>query len=242
MKVLSYNICEGGEGILPAIAVVIRTQHPDVVALLEANSRANVEWLANDLGMDMVFGEANCAAHIAWLSRLPIDRWENHRHPSLAKTLLHIVVNWRGEPLDLFATHLGSRWDVPQPATEIPVILDMLHPLGDRQYLLVGDFNALAPGDPVGIPPHGEEKRGDAADGAPRPAIRLLRESGMVDCYRTMHPGISGYTYPAMHPWLRLDYLFASPALALSLEASDVNDAVSARHASDHLPIWATFR
>ncbi len=92
LKVLSYNICEGGAGRLPEIAAVIRGQQPDTVALLEANSRANAAALARDLGMHLAFGEANCACHIAWLSRLPIRRWANHRRAALAKTLLEIEV------------------------------------------------------------------------------------------------------------------------------------------------------
>src|SRR5690348_5697452 len=107
-KDLSYNILEGGTGRLSRIAALIRKQHPDVVALLEANRYANVLSLAQDLGMECAFGQANSAFHIAWLSRLPIQQQTNHRFPSLAKTLLEIVVPWEGTTLHLFATHLGS--------------------------------------------------------------------------------------------------------------------------------------
>jgi len=97
------------------------------VALLEAGNRANVEALAHELSMEIAFGEANTPiGHMAWLSRLPIHRAENHRHPGLAKTLLEIEVNWADVPLHLFATHLSSRWDPPEPVEEIPIILDLL--------------------------------------------------------------------------------------------------------------------
>jgi len=70
LRVLSYNILFGGEDRLPQIGNVIRMHRPDVVALLEANSRSNAGRLAQELGMQLVFGEANSEFHVAWLSRL----------------------------------------------------------------------------------------------------------------------------------------------------------------------------
>jgi endonuclease/exonuclease/phosphatase family metal-dependent hydrolase len=242
VKVLSYNIREGGDGSLPAIAGVIRRQRPDAVALLEANSRANAEGLARELGMHLAFGEANCAYDVAWLSRSPIRRWENHRHPALAKTLLEIEVAREGMPLRLFAAHLASRHEPPAPADEIPVILDLLGPLVAQPHLLAGDLNALRPGDPVGEPPQGVMRRGDAAEGDPRTAIARLVAAGYVDCYRARHPRAPGYTYASDAPWLRLDYIFASPVLAARLAACDVVPGAVAARASDHLPLWAAFR
>ena len=242
LKVISYNILEGGGGRLLLIADVLRQQKPDVVALLEAGGRANIEVLAHELDMDVAFGEANNPiGHIAWLSRLPILRTENHRHPGLAKTLLEIEVSWDSSPLCLFATHLSSRWDPPEPVEEIPIILDVLRPRTGQLHLLVGDFNALGPGDPVGSPPAGVEMRGDAADGAPRDAIRLILHAGYIDCYRMRHPHSPGYTYPSDRPWLRLDYIFASPPMGPVLRACDVLDEDGAVKASDHFPIWAEF-
>lgn len=242
MKVLSYNIREGGDGRLPNIAGIIRRQQPDAVALLEANSRTNAESLARELGMQLAFGEANCAYHVAWLSRPPIRRWENHRHAALAKTLLEIEVAWEGAPLRLFATHLASRHEPPEPVDEIPVILGLLGPLAAQPHLLAGDFNALRPGDPVGEPPPGVMKRGEARESAPRPALGHLVEAGYVDCYRARHPRAPGYTYPSDTPWLRLDYVFASPPLAARLAACDVVTGAAAAQASDHFPLRAAFR
>jgi endonuclease/exonuclease/phosphatase family metal-dependent hydrolase len=191
--------------------------------------------------MQLVFGEANRGVHLAWLSRRPIHQSKNHRLPLLAKTLLEIVVEWEGMVVRLFATHLASRWDPRPPAEEVPAILAVLRPLAEQPHLLVGDFNALHPDDAVGIPPHGVEKRGDALPGAPRQAIRYILDAGYLDCYRLLHPGEPGYTYPSDAPWLRLDYLFATPLLARRLVACDVVADEQACGASDHLPVWAEF-
>ena len=258
LKVLSYNIREGGGDRLPAIEAVIRNEQADAMALLEANDQAGAETLARRLGMQIAFGEANSAFHIAWLTRLSVVRWKNHRLAALAKTLLEIEVGWEGAEgtegsqgvggpaLHLFATHLASRHDYQQPPDEVRAILDVLRPLrlAGQPHLLVGDFNALGPGDPVGDLPPGVEKRGEAVDGAPRPAIRLILEAGYVDCYRTLHPREPGYTYPTGPPgaaWLRLDYIFASPLLAARLSACDVVTEGEAYRASDHFPVWAQF-
>src|SRR5207248_10390662 len=102
-------------------------------------------------------------------------------------------------------------------------------------------LNALRPGDPVGTPPAGEARRCDAVDGAPRVAIRRMLEAGYIDCFRRLHPR-RGFTYPSQWPWLRLDYIFASPRLAPYVDRCDVMDTRRARCASDHLPVWASFR
>lgn len=244
MRVLSYNILEGGGNRLERIAAVIQGQQPDAVAILEASSRANVEWLARDLGLHLAFGEANGPCHVAWLSRLPAAKMHNHRLPALSKTLLEIEVPWEGTHLHLFATHLASRHDTTTPEQEIPAILDVLRPLAlaETPHLLVGDFNALAPGDIVGPLTPGVEKRGDAVDGAPRPAIRSVLEAGYVDCYRAVHKDQPGNTYPADSPWLRLDFIFASRVMSSRLSGCDVVTGSEVEQASDHLPIWAGFR
>lgn len=240
--VMSYNIKEGGEGRLPLIVDIIKEQHPDAVALLEANSHPAVERLARDVEMRVAYGDANSAFAVAWLSRMPIERAQNHRFAALAKTLLEIEVAWAGDTVHLFATHLAARGDVRQPADEVPVILDALRPLTDQPHLLAGDFNALRPGDPVGAPPQGVEKWGDARPGAPRQAIQLIMDAGYTDCYRMLHPQEPGYTYPSGAPWLRLDYIFATPRMAARLHTCEIVTGGHAPRASDHLPLRAEFR
>src|SRR5207245_7826892 len=108
-------------------------------ALQEANDRANAESLAQALGMQLVYGEANSDYAVAWLSRLPVARSENHRLPVLDKTLLEMEVNG----LRLFAAHLSAgrtKADEPHRIEETQAILDEI---GSDADLLVGDFNAV---------------------------------------------------------------------------------------------------
>src|SRR5258708_7934092 len=174
VKLMGWNIQEGGDGRLHAIAALIGAHKPDCVALLEVDSLRNAEALASELRMTLTYGEANCPSAVAWLTTQPPIKAENHRVPQLAKTLLEIELEWDGAPLRLFATHLGSRWNIQQPADEVVTILQVLEQSGGDRQVLAGDLNALRSGDPVGTPPTGETRRGDAVDGAPRLAIRRI--------------------------------------------------------------------
>ena len=198
---MTWNIWNGGEGRLDAIERVLRQQDADIVALQEANDRTAVETLGTRLGMEVVYGEANSAFAVAWLSRLPVARAENHRLPVLEKTLLEVEIGDRR----LFATHLSAgrtKADEPQRVAEVEAILAHV---GDG-YLLAGDFNAVHPGDEIGMPPPEEQA---PADHVSRRPIALVLEAGFVDCYRELHPNSQGWTYLASHPWARLDYVFA---------------------------------
>jgi exodeoxyribonuclease III len=101
LKILSYNLYNGGNNRLPLLANLIQSQRPDVVALQEATSRSNAESLANRLKMDLIFGEAKSGFHVAWLSRMPVLRSENHRLPALTRALLKIEVAWNGSTISL---------------------------------------------------------------------------------------------------------------------------------------------
>ena len=241
LHLVSYNIQDGGEDRLNVIHDVIAGQHPDVVALQEATNQEVLNELAHRLGMDMVTGESSNGVHVAWLSRIPIRQSHNHQSPLLAKTLLEIQIEWNGEPLTLFTTHLASRHDTQSPADEVQAIVKVLAPHAGQTILLAGDFNALGAGDPVGIPPPGTVLRGEAIAGTSRATIPTLLAAGYTDCFRATQPTAPGFTYPAAAPWLRLDYVFASPNLAASLMTCNVVNTANAAIASDHLPIEAIF-
>ena len=50
LRIVTYNLCEGGQDRVSAIAALLRRQHADVIAFVEANSRANVDTLGHELG------------------------------------------------------------------------------------------------------------------------------------------------------------------------------------------------
>jgi endonuclease/exonuclease/phosphatase family metal-dependent hydrolase len=209
-------------GRLDAIERVLREQDADLVALQEANDQAAVEEVAAALGMELVYGEANSPFAVAWLSRLPIERAKNHRLPVLEKTLLEIEV----AGLRLFATHLSAgrtKADEPRRVLETEAILD----LARCADLLVGDFNAVHPGDEVGEPPPEEH-----LDHVSRRPVELVLGAGFTDSYRSLHDDV-GWTYLSWHPWARFDFVFARQS-ARSCEIVETD-------ASDHFPVVADF-
>ncbi len=226
MRVLTWNIWNGGDGRLDAIERVLRAQACDVVALQEANDRAAVEALAARLEMDLVFGEANSRFAVAWLSRLPVVRSVNHRPAVLEKTLLEVEL----EDALLFTTHLSAGRTQADGQRRIAEVEAVLSCVGGRECLLVGDFNAVHPDDEIGKPPPEEE-----LEHVSRRPIELVLEAGFIDCYRALNPDARGWTYLAHRPWARLDYVFASPSW--TVERCEV--VVDAGLASDHFPVTA---
>jgi endonuclease/exonuclease/phosphatase family metal-dependent hydrolase len=245
VRVLSYNILKGGEDRLPLIRDVIRAQEPDVVALQEANDRGNLEALAHELGMQYVYGEANAKYSVAWLSRLPIVRSANHRHPDFRKTALEVVVEWGGAPLRLFNVHLKAKIDgEEQRVREVAALLEIVGDAARQPHLVVGDFNALAPGDtyrPEGSVSQETAVWAPIAYGAPRLALPPILAAGYVDCYRSLHRDHTGYTCRTEGPSVRIDYCFAPPGMIERLRGCDVVDGAGAIPASDHFPVWAEF-
>jgi endonuclease/exonuclease/phosphatase family metal-dependent hydrolase len=74
--------------------------------------------------------------------------------------------------------------------------------------------------------------------------IDLILQAGYVDSFRHLHPDQLGFTYPAAIPAARIDYIFASPELASSLQRCEVitaGEEVLGKEASDHLPVLAEF-
>jgi endonuclease/exonuclease/phosphatase family metal-dependent hydrolase len=200
LRLVTWNIWNDGEDRIDAIERVLREQDADVVALQEANERANVERLARSLGMRLVYGEANTPFSVAWLSRLPVARTENHRLPVLEKTLLEIEVAGNV----LCATHLSAGRTLADEPRRIAEVEAILAHAGATADVIVGDFNAVHPDDEIGKPPAEEE-----LDHVSRRPIELVLEAGFVDSFRALHPDDRGWTYTARQPWARLDFVFA---------------------------------
>jgi exodeoxyribonuclease-3 len=220
LRLVTWNIWNGGEGRIEAIERVLREQDADVVALQEANDRAGVERLASSLEMELVYGEGNSEYAVAWLSRLPVVRSRNHRLPVLEKTLLEVEV--AGRPL--WATHLSAGRTLahePRRIAEAEAIVAQLVADGD---VLVGDFNAIHPRDEVGAPV-------EELEHVSRRPVELLLEAGLLDSFRELHPDDPGWTYVAWQPWARLDYVL-SRELPRSCEVVESD-------ASDHFALVA---
>jgi endonuclease/exonuclease/phosphatase family metal-dependent hydrolase len=195
--------------------------------------------------MRLVVGEANSAYNVAWLTSLPIRHSANHRLPELRKTLLEVEVEWEGQPLRLYNLHLKANpEDERERMKEIQAVLRVVGPAGAEPRLFVGDFNSIGPNDRYISDiqfPDDDVAFAERAYPQPRLVIPAVLATGYVDVYRALHPDEGGYTAKTPTPIVRIDYIFASPALAARAVSCDRVEGSLPVYASDHLPVRADF-
>lgn len=249
MRLLTYNIREGGVGRAEDIAEVIRAAGPDVVALQEARDPVVVERIAR-LGGFRFFG-SRWSHSTGFLSHVPVlgHQW---RHPPRTRHALLEVRLGDGLPR-LFVLHLRawfSKWTERQRARELRGLLDGIQEQLIREerafafHVLAGDFNALAPGEVLDASHMPRWIRGmiwlSGRDIA-RSTIEMMQTDGYVDAWRTVHANQEsqpGYTFPVWGPHVRLDYVFTPVEYASRFTACEVRrtpDKVLT--ASDHFPL-----
>jgi exodeoxyribonuclease-3 len=183
------------------------------------------------------------------LSRLPILGWRSLRSGWTWRECVEVSIGLPGgQPLTVYGLHLMAYhawffewWRIQ----EMRGLLAHIRRAAPGPHLLAGDFNAIAPGDRVvweGAPLLVTAQLWFQAGRVLRYALRPLLDAGYVDCFRALHPHDDGFTLPASDPKVRLDYVFADPALSASLrECRVVMEPDVVKTASDHLPVVAEF-
>ena len=249
MRLLTYNIREGGVGRAEVIADAIAAANADFVALQEARRPAVVERVA------ALAGYPYCASREAhstgFLSRIPVREHIWRHLPRTRHAVLEVSL--AGELSRVFVLHLRawfSSWSEQRRAGELRGLLQGIREQLVRQHnafafhVIAGDFNALAPGEAFDPSPMPAWIRGmvwlSGRDIA-RSTIELMGSEGYVDAWRKMHPDSvqePGYTFPVWNPHVRLDYVFTPAAYASRVMACEVRRTPeAARTASDHYPL-----
>jgi endonuclease/exonuclease/phosphatase family metal-dependent hydrolase len=249
LRLLTYNIREGGVGRAEQIAAVIKAANPDVVALQEARDPVVVERIAKLAGFR--FSGSRLSHSTGFLSNIPVLA-HDWRHPPRTRHALLEVSLADGFPR-LFVLHLRawfSKWSERQRSRELRGLLDGIQEQLIREkhafafHVLAGDFNALAPGEAFDPSPMPRWIRGmvwlSGRDIA-RSTIEMMQAGGYVDAWRALHANQNeepGYTFPVWNPHVRLDYVFTPAEYAsrfIGCEVRQTPDDV--RTASDHLPL-----
>lgn len=249
MRLLTYNIREGGVGRAEQLAEMITAAAPDVVALQEARDPAVVEQVAKLAGFRF-FG-ARRSHSTGFLSRVPVVDFA-WRHPPRTRHALLEVSLGDGLPR-VFVVHLRawfSRWSEQRRTRELRGLLDGIREQLEREqhafafHVLAGDFNALAPGERFDPSPMPAWIRGMiwlSGSEIGRTTIQAMQAGGYVDAWRTVHPDLerdAGFTFPVWNPHVRLDYVFTPAAYASRLTGCEVRRTPElARAASDHFPL-----
>ncbi len=254
MRLISYNILDGGEGRADPLSEVILAQQPDIIALVEADDLSVVERIASRTGMDFVHGE--CKKHSsALLSRWPITEsinWGQIKHKKFSNSLLEATVKEpSGKLWTIGVTHLlpfATDADESAREKELKTLLKIFKPHREegRPHILCGDFNSNAPWqeiDPSKCRPRTQTEWQANGNRLPRRVVQKLISHGYVEALRTIDPdgAKTAATFTTQHPAQRLDYIFSfgiDPGLIL--DAWVETDRL-ATYASDHYPICAEF-
>ncbi len=159
IRVATYNILLGGGGRWTEITQVLRAMDADVIALQEADDRIAVERAGEELGYHVVIGSAPTPRHQAVLSRLPVTAWTNHQEPAVF--LRNSLEIWLSLPAGsqlsqvcLHTVHLTAAFHhrgraEPERVRELEAVRGHAAAHPEAEHLVLGDFNAVAPGDRV---------------------------------------------------------------------------------------------
>ncbi len=250
MRLVSYNILDGGEGRADPLAEVIEAQRADIVVLVEADHPEVNERIARRLKMDLVHAPGNARA-VAILTRWTIVDSINHAplRGELSRCLLETTIRSpRGAEWSICALHLypqsresGER----KRERELDEVLEVTRACRERRgatHLVAGDFNASSPIqkiDPERYKPSTREQWEENGGGVPRRVIERMLKEGYID---TLHANRGEYaathgTFSTQFPEQRIDYIFAHGIDPRRIASAWIERDRLAKYASDHFPV-----
>ena len=248
MRVVSYNILEGGVGRADPIAEVLLARRPDVVGLVEADDAEVVARIAWRLGMDHAAAIGREGRTSALLTRGRIAASTNVVMvvDGGPRSFLWAEVEVDGVALPMGVVHLSAKASEERERrreAELDVVLDVTKELrgAGRPHLLTGDFNANSPVQRLARASLSDKSRPhwDAAGGdLPRRAIAKVLDAGYVDALAAHDPeaAATAASFTTRQPGQRVDYVFAH---GLRVVDAWVERDRLAEYASDHFPVGA---
>ena len=109
VKILTYNILDGGVGREAFLCEIVQSQHADVIVLQEVLAAPFVEQLARALNYDLYIAPGSNRHALALLTRFPILTRNSYHPPPLRHTLLEARVDYApGAGLYIFGVHLAA--------------------------------------------------------------------------------------------------------------------------------------
>ena len=254
MRLVSYNILDGGVGRADPIAEILQAQNADLVVLLEADDLSVVERIAGRLAMDFVHSGGKKHA-CAVLSRFAIRESVNYAllHPDLSNSFtLATMVEPGGRLWRVGAVHLHAQAlieDEQVRLREIEAILYLMQRLRDSgmSHVLAGDFNANSPIQKIAREEckASTQKQMDQNGGLiPRGAMTRLLEEGYLDtlCVRRGGEAAEMGSFSTQHPGQRVDYILTHGITSRQIADAWIETDRLAKYASDHYPVGVDIR
>ncbi|MDP9174864.1 MAG: endonuclease/exonuclease/phosphatase family protein [Planctomycetota bacterium] len=250
MKLVSYNILDGGVGRADPLAEVIQAQAPDVVVLIEADDRAVVDRIAGRLNMDVALA-AGHRHQAAILSRWRILESINHAlllGERMSDCFLEATIaDPDGTEWTVSAAHLHPRAgdaDETRRETEIDAILRTFldHRDQNKPHLIAGDFNANSPIqeiDPARCKPATRKEMEANGGSVPRRAVQKLLAAGYLDSLHAANGNAARRmgSFSTQYPGQRVDYIFSFGLNPGRFSNAAVEQDRLAKYASDHFPV-----
>lgn len=249
LRVMTYNILNGGAHREHFIFEVIEKAKPDVIVLQEVFTEAFLKSISHSLGMNYFMGRGNKERKVALLSKLPVLSFKSY-HPILPIWRNFIDAEIEFEP-NRIARVIGVH-----PIANLGIVFEIWRwwearyvAQHVRNYhhlpcLIAGDFNAIAPGETVKMETMPKWLKWIIYLQGNRVyhfSIAKFLSAGFTDCFRMLNSD-EGFTLPPPNPNSRLDYIFANATMRPYLKKCWVvrkPDGVDL--ASDHYPVMAEF-
>jgi len=268
IKLMTFNILRDGAGEggdrRERIAAVVTKHDPDTLCIQEGGDHAFWLEMSKERGFKHV---QNIPGEFqpALFSRLPVRQVATHS----GVKFVYFQIDLGRLTLGVYSVHL-MHWPPAEGerVAALRKLLALVGTQGDALVCIAGDFNSRTRGE-QGLA-YGVERIAAFNKCVIRPdewtrATDAMALAGFVDCYRRkntaagygLHPLSDGVNEPGpavprdqlrrfgelllMPPVVRIDYVFASPALAERLVSCELDDSDEAFAASDHLPLLATF-
>lgn len=253
MRIVSYNILDGGIGRADPIAEVLLAQGADVVGLVEADDPAILDRIAWRLGWDCIAAEG--PEHTAaLLTRGRIVDSVNHAlrlGKNGPRSFLEAVIEMDGVAIAIGLVHTTAKATQKRERTREKEIAHVLETFADRRaagtsHLLIGDFNANSPIqriDPDRLKPKSRKVYDEQGD-LPRRVIQQVLEAGYTDTLAAAAPelAVTAGTFSTLHPGQRVDYIFSFGLAPDQITAAWIEADRLATYASDHYPVGAKLR
>jgi exonuclease III len=251
LRVMTYNILDGGEGREEYLLEVLQDVQPDIAILQEVYHEGLVQHLAGVLKMDSFFASGNRKRRVALLSRLPVVSCQSYHHfPPIWRNVVEAEIECQpNKRLRLFGIHPMANlsvicefwrwWEARQ-------IIGRVKPNAAEPCLIAGDFNAIAPNDRVVTSQMPKWLKFTILTQGNRVyhfSVRKYLSAGLTDCFRALHPSDDGFTLPSPKPNSRLDYHLVNEVLKSHLvDCRVVREPSAILKASDHYPVVAEFQ
>ena len=251
MRLVSYNILDGGEGRADPLAEVIEAQRPDVIALIESDFMWALERIANRFKMDFIHAPGKKGS-VALLSRWPIVETINHGplREGLTRCLLQAkVVEPTGREWTFGVLHFhphASDLDEKIREGELAEVLDVFakHRADNIPHILMGDFNSNSPVQQINPMHCKESTHNDWTENGgklPRRVIQKLLDAGYVDTLAAVDPQKAATmgTFSTQYPGQRVDYILTWGVNRSKIKSATIEQDRLAKYASDHFPVTA---